>query len=86
MSEKKFPLFLKLSAMNTWYKILNDHTFLEVKSLGSYYSISEFSDDILPMRNHIQDLIEGDGIELISNEDFQTHLDKLSSDKELRRF
>ncbi len=86
MSQKQFPLFLQLTAMNTWYKLINDHSFTEVKTLGSYFSITEYSDDILPMRNHIIDLIEGQGVEIVSEETFNAYLEKLEKEKTLREF
>lgn len=86
MKETKYPIYLKLEAMNTWYHILNDHSFLEIKSLADYYFISEFSDDILPMRNHISDLILGDGVEIISEFKFRSEIDELKSTKQEKKF
>ena len=37
MSQKQFPLFLKLTAMSTWYEVKNDHSFTEVKTLGGFF-------------------------------------------------
>ena len=86
MSLKKFPIFLQLTAMKTWCKVINDHSFIEVKTLGVYFSITEYSDDILPMRNHIMDLIEGQGVEIVSEEKFNAYLKKLKKQKTLRKF
>ncbi len=81
-----FPKYLKLGTTNTWYKITDDHSFMEVKTLGGFYSISEFSDDILPMRNHISDLIEHDGTQEVSELEFQNYLEALSLEKKLKAF
>ncbi|MFK7758048.1 MAG: hypothetical protein AB8B53_14050 [Flavobacteriales bacterium] len=82
----QYPIYLQFSATNTWYHILNDHTFIEVKTLGNTYSASKYSDDILPMRNHISDLIVHDGTKSISEQEFNDYLAKLKSEKSLRDF
>lgn len=86
MSQKQFPLFLKFTAMSTWYEIKNDHSFNEVKILGGFFSITEYSNDIMPMRNHIMDLIEVEGVEEVSEKSFNDHLEKLKQEKTLREF
>ncbi len=72
--------------MNTWYEVKNDHSFTEVKTLGVYFSITEYSDDIMPMRNHIMDLIEGEGVEEVSEETFNMHLKQLEVEKTIKEF
>ncbi len=80
------PIYIKLRSTNSWFRITDDHSFTEVKTLGNYYSITEFSDDILPMRNHILDLIEGEGTEKISESEFSEHLDQLKTQFILKEF
>lgn len=72
--------------MNTWLLISDDHSFKEVKSLGNYYSVSEYSDDILPMRTHISDLINGTGVDTVTELEFNSNLEKVMAEKELREF
>ena len=72
--------------MSTWYEVKNDHSFTEVKTLGGFFFITEYSDDIMPMRNHIMDLIEGKGVEEVSEKSFYDYLEKLKQEKTLREF
>jgi len=82
----EYPIYLTVSSIKTIYKITNDHSFTEVKTLGSYYMVNEISDDILPMRIHISDLLESEAAEVISEEEFLRLLNKLKKEKDLREF
>jgi len=75
----EYPIYLKLSTTKTWYIIKNDHSFTEFKTLGKYYSISDFSDDIMPMRNHISDLISNDKAEIKTEDDYSKALEMIKT-------
>lgn len=80
----EYPIFLFVESINTLYKITNDHSFTEIKTLGKYYMINEVSDDILPMRIHISDLLESEVSLVISEEKFAEKLAEIESEKEFR--
>ncbi len=83
---QKYPFYLKLTSTNTWFRISDDHTFTEVKTLGDFYSVQTFSDDILPMRNHISDLAESEFSEMVTEISFNEHLAQLEKNKTKREF
>jgi len=80
----EFPIYLKVSDTNTLYKITNDHSFTEIKTLGDFYFVNEISDDILPMRNYIMDLVEGEGVEKVLEEEFDVEFEKIKLEKSFR--
>ena len=86
MQSPTYPIFLQFDAIHTWYKIINDHSFIEVKTLGSYYFLCEYSDDIMPMHNHISDLIKQEETKEVSEQTYQDYLDYLKLEKIFRAF
>ncbi len=82
----KYPIFLTISGIQTLYKITDDHSFTEIKTLGKYYMIHEISDDILPMRVHISDLLESEDSAVISEEKFKELFNEIKNKKVFREF
>ncbi len=86
MEQRKYPIYLHIASTGALYKIENDHSFIEIKTLGRHYFINSFSADILPMRNHISDLIEGDGSLEVNQDEYFLKLEKLKQDKTEKTF
>jgi len=79
-----YPIFLRLKKTSTFYKITSDHSFRELKTLGGFYFVNEFSDDILPMRNHILDLLNSPEALKISETEYLETLKEIEKSKELK--
>lgn len=71
----EFPLYRKFATETSYYKLLDDKSFIEIKILGSKYSVTEFEAKIFPDFNLIKDLIEATHWVDINANEFEAKLD-----------
>ncbi len=55
----QFPIFRKYPDKKTYFRILSNEEFEEIKLLGGFYQMLEYKADKLPDRNLIEDMING---------------------------
>ncbi len=66
-----FPLYRKYANGASFFEVLSDSEFRELKVVGGYYELHHIKATILPERNYISDLInnsEGYYVEATQNE------------------
>lgn len=66
-----YPIYLKLSSIS-YFKIISDTAFEELKIIGKKYSLSTVEAKQLPERNYIQDIIKSAA--RISEEAYQSKI------------
>ncbi|NQV52776.1 MAG: hypothetical protein HQ500_06315 [Flavobacteriales bacterium] len=72
----RFPLYRKYPNDLSFFKILDDSHFIEVKRTGKSADVHHFEAKILPDRNFIQDMLNMEGGFWVesSPEEFSLHL------------
>ena len=77
----EFPQYRKYSNELSYFKILDDNTFIEYKRLGSKLEYYEFNAKILPDRNFISDMLYDYNLhwEKIEEEDFNLFISKFQN-------
>ncbi len=57
----EFPIYRKYPNNKSYFKVLDEQTFEELRIMGSHYNLSLHEAKILPDRNYIADMIGLEG-------------------------
>ncbi|MBX7093235.1 MAG: hypothetical protein K1X56_00815 [Flavobacteriales bacterium] len=83
--KNSFPIFRKYSNNKSYFKIVSENHFVELKIMGNYFSVYEIKASILPERVFIQDMLEMQGEHWVSSDEheFQQQWDRCHSELKL---
>ena len=73
MADTTFPVYRKYRNDMSYFKIISEESFEEVKKLPTGYALFNFKAKILPDRNYIQDMLYDYHLhwQVISKEDYE---------------